>query len=192
MRGHASRDVNTDGRNFARRVLSGPNAREAGNSLRLNSEIRACTNENFFQSPHILDGAQRFALAIFDWDAPQIKDGITHELPGAVKRNIAAAIAFEDLHAALRQMIARRKDVLRLRVASERDHGRVFQQEKDIADSVVLAQVHQLLLKPQAAGVVDRTELDDGDHCGIFLNLGEHLGVHCRAYASSRAASFAK
>jgi hypothetical protein len=48
------------------------------------------------------------------------------------------------------------------------------------------------LLKPKAGGVVDRTELDDGDHCGIFLNLGEPLGVHCRAYASNRAASFAK
>ena len=50
------------------------------------------------------------------------------------------------------------------RVAAESDDGRMFEQQQDIADAVFLAQFDEALLQAQAGGVIERAELEDGDH----------------------------
>ncbi len=75
--------------------------------------------------------------------------------------DVAAAVAFEKLDAALGKEFGRGYDVCGFRVAAERDDGRVFQQEKDVADLLFFAQSDQLLLQAQAGGVVDGAELDE-------------------------------
>jgi len=52
-----------------------------------------------------------------------------------------------------------RRDIGGFCVASEGDHGRVFQQEQDIADLSGFAQVDELLLQAEAFGVADGSEL---------------------------------
>ena len=47
------------------------------------------------------------------------------------------------------------------RVAAESDDGRVFEQQKDVADAAFLAQFDEVFLQAQAGCVVDRAELED-------------------------------
>ena len=91
----------------------------------------------------------------------QVEDGIADDLSGAVKGDIAAAVAFEQLDAALGKEFGRSDYVCGFRVAAERDDRRVFEQEQDIADLFFFAQRDQLLLQAQAGGVVDGAELDE-------------------------------
>ena len=72
--------------------------------------------------------------------AAQIEDGIADDLAGAVEGDVAAAVAFEELDAALGEEFGRCDHVGSFRVAAERDDRRVFEQEQDIADLFFFAQ----------------------------------------------------
>lgn len=81
-----------------------------------------------------------------------------------MKRDIAAAIALEELDAASGKLIGRSKHVGSLGVASERDDGSVFEQQQHVADLACLAQLDQRTLQPQTFGVIDDAELDNRNH----------------------------
>src|SRR4029077_9597514 len=55
------------------RLGSGPHAREPGHPFSGNLEIGARPNQHFFEAPHILDYAQRLALAAFRRKSSQIE-----------------------------------------------------------------------------------------------------------------------
>jgi len=95
---------------------------------------------------------------------PQIKDGITHQLPEPVKRNVPAAIAFEDLYAATCQRIGRSEYVGSSGVAAESNHRWMFKQQQNVADRSRLAQIDQRPLQPQTFAVMKPTELDHRNH----------------------------
>jgi len=81
-----------------------------------------------------------------------------------MKGHIAAAIAFEDLHAARRQGVGRGQYMSGFGIASQGNDGRMFEQQQHVTDLSSLAQIDQLLLQAEAFGVVNLTELDDGNH----------------------------
>src|SRR5258708_219262 len=91
-----------------------------------------------------------------------------------MKRDIAAAITLKDLDAASGELFSRCEHVGSFGVASEGDHRRVFEQKQDIADLSSLAQVNQLPLQPNPFGVINLTELDDGNHVAV-----EIIGPQC-------------
>jgi hypothetical protein len=57
-----------------------------------------------------------------------------------VESDIAAAITFEKLNAALGKQFRRRNYVGRLRVAARGDDWRVFEEEKNVANLIFFAQ----------------------------------------------------
>ena len=83
-----------------------------------------------------------------------------------MKRNIAAAIALEQLDAASGKLVGRRKHIGNLGVAPESDDGSALEQQQHIADLSPLAQIDQPLLQAQTFGIVEGAELDDGNHHG--------------------------
>jgi hypothetical protein len=93
-------------------------------------------------------------------EAAQVEDGIADDLAGAVEGNVAAAVAFEKLDAALGKEFGRGDYVCGFRIAAERDNRRMFKQQQHVADFFFLAQSDQLLLQAQAGGVINGAELD--------------------------------
>src|SRR5580704_11026018 len=94
----------------------------------------------------------------------QIEDRIADQLAGAVESDVAAAVAFEDFYAALREKFGGSDYVGGFGVATERDYRLVLQEEKDVADFFFFAQGDQLLLQAETRGVVDGAELENGNH----------------------------
>ena len=97
----------------------------------------------------------------------QVEDGVADDLAGSVEGDVASAVAFEKLDAALGEEFGRSDHVGGFRVAAQGDDRRVFEQQQDVADLLFFAQCDELLLQAQAGGVVDGAELDDGDQNSI-------------------------
>jgi len=81
-----------------------------------------------------------------------------------VECHVAPSIALEHLYAALSELFGRGNDVGRFRVASQGDDGRVLEQEENVADLALFAEIDEPLLQTQGGGVVDRVEMEDRDH----------------------------
>jgi hypothetical protein len=81
-----------------------------------------------------------------------------------VECHITAAIALEYFDSALGQKLGGGEDVLRMGIAPQSDDRCVLKKEKHVFDSALLAQCHQLLLETEAGRIVNRAELEDGDH----------------------------
>jgi hypothetical protein len=60
----------------------------------------------------------------------EVEDGVGDELAGAVIRDVAAAVYFDDVDAALREGVARLKQVGLVGVSAEGEYGGVFDQEE--------------------------------------------------------------
>jgi hypothetical protein len=95
--------------------------------------------------------------------AAEIKDGIADDLTRAVEGDIATAITFEKLDAALGEGFGGGDDICGFRVAAQRDDWFVLEQEKDVADFFFFAEVDEPPLQAQARGVIYGAELDDRD-----------------------------
>ena len=80
-----------------------------------------------------------------------------------MKCNVTSAIAFENFHAALCELLRRGEHVRSFGIPAEGDHRRVLQQKKNIADAAFFAQVNQLLLQAEGRRVVESAELEDGN-----------------------------
>jgi hypothetical protein len=94
-----------------------------------------------------------------------------------MKRNIAAAIALEDLDSACRQRIGGSEYISRARIASKRNDRRMFEQQQHVADLASLAQIDQLPLQPQSFCIIKLTELDDRNHVAIEIIGSERVPV---------------
>jgi hypothetical protein len=81
-----------------------------------------------------------------------------------MKRNVAPAIALENLHPASRQGFGRSEHVSSLSVASKGNDGRVLEEEEGVADLSRFAMFDQTLLEPQPFAIFDNTKLDNGNH----------------------------
>ena len=85
-----------------------------------NREIGAGADQYFLQPAHEFDSAQSFTYdSICRRESTKIEDGIAHDLSRTVESNVAAAIAFVKLYAALGQEFSRCNHVGRFRIAPE-------------------------------------------------------------------------
>ena len=107
-------------------------------------------------------GPRRAPLAIAQ--AAQIEDGVADELAGAVIGDVAAAIDLVQGDAAAGQQLVGGENVGAAGVAAQREHGRVLEQQKHVADAALLAQSDQLFLQAQRFGVVHAAEIERLDH----------------------------
>ena len=78
-----------------------------------------------------------------------------------MESHVTAAVGFEDFDTAMGELFGRSEDVFRFGVSSQRNHWRVLQQQKNVADEAVFTQVDQPLLQLQTSGVIYNFELDD-------------------------------
>ena len=123
-------------------------------------EICTRSDQDFFESSHILNCAESLPLAVRRKTA-QIEDRICDQLARSMESHVTAAIAFEDFDTALGELFGRSENVFRFGVSSQRNHWRVLQQQKNVADGAIFPQVDQPLLQLQTSGVIHNVELDD-------------------------------
>ena len=86
-----------------------------------------------------------------------------------MKRDVPAAIAFENLNPARRQRLGRSQHIRRLRIPAQRNHRRMFQQQEHVADLPGFAQLDEFFLKTQAVGISKLPELDNRNHVAIEI-----------------------
>ena len=91
----------------------------------------------------------------------QIKDRICDQLTRSMESHVTAAVGFEDFDTALGELFGRSENVFRFGISSQRDYRSVLQQQKNVADEAIFAQVDQPLLQLQTSGVIHNVELDD-------------------------------
>ena len=96
--------------------------------------------------------------------AAQIEDGVADELAGAVIGDVAAAIDFVKRDAAAGQELIGSENVGAVGVAAQGEHGRMLEEQQDVADAALLAQLNQLRLQAQSFGVVDAAEIEVLNH----------------------------
>src|SRR5579863_6668124 len=162
MRGHAPRNMNSNGSNLGlatSSVKSGlgpgwsggrirvcPHSRQSRYTLRGNTKVSAAADQNFFQAAHVLDRAQRLPLAIGGVETTQVEHRITHQLSRTVEGYVAAAITLAHPHAAIGKLFRRGDDVGGFSIAAQSDHRRVLEQQKYIANATFFSQLDQSLL----------------------------------------------
>ena len=96
--------------------------------------------------------------------AAQIEDRVADKLAGAVIGDVAAAVDLVERDAARGQKLVRRQDICALGVAAQREHGRMLEQQKHVADAAFGAQRDQLLLQAQCLAVIHAPEIEVLDH----------------------------
>ena len=99
-----------------------PNAREALDSCRLDSELGRRFDERLLEIAHVLLHVLAVAL--------QIQDGVAHELARSVERGLAAAVRFDDLH--LRFL--RNVELPGVGAPSQRHDGRMLEEDDGVGD----------------------------------------------------------
>ena len=137
----ALRDMDADGGDLFlgdAAAGDGPDAGAFADALGHHAEVAAGADEDLFEQADEVDRAEVWA-ALAGEVAAQIDDGIADELTGAVVGDVAAAIDFVDLDAALSEVLVRGKDVGAGGVASEREDGRMLEEEQRVADELLLA-----------------------------------------------------
>jgi hypothetical protein len=81
-----------------------------------------------------------------------------------VEGNISAAIALKYFDAALGKELRRCNDIVCFRIPAQGNDRGVLQQEQSVPDTPLFPKSNKLFLKSKPGGVVDRAELEDGDH----------------------------
>ena len=84
-----------------------------------------------------------------------------------------------------------------MRVAAQRQHRRMLQQQQHIADALLVAQLHQLRLQPQALVVAHTPEIEVLNHgfivtTGCFDRGDDQLWVRCWKMPAKAARSRTK
>ena len=118
-----------------------PYAGQSGDPFAGDAVIGRDTNQHVFDIPHI---AMHIAAI-----GPQIENGITDELPGAVIRDVAAAARFMNFDAALVEFVRRGEEVRlrRVQLHAERDDVRMLQQQEKIGHRTRAPLLHQHALQ---------------------------------------------
>ena len=94
----------------------GPDTCQTYYSLCGDREIGASPHKDIFEAADEFDYAQSFALGAGAGEAAEIEDRIADDLAGAVKGDVAAAVAFEEFDAAVFQKFRRGYDVCGFRI----------------------------------------------------------------------------
>ncbi len=135
----------------------GPDAGEGGDAFTGDAEVAAGTDEHFFETADVCDGADARR------GGAEVEDGIADELSGAVEGDIAAAVGFEQFDAAGGEGFAGEEDVAAVGVAAEGDDGRMFEEKEGVADTVLFAEFDEGLLEVERGGVVGEAEMEEVD-----------------------------
>src|SRR5260370_13496896 len=140
VRGYALRDMNSNGGDlfFADTASGhGPDTGELTDALGHHAEVAAGSDQSFFEEANVVHGAEVWAF-FSGKIATQIEDGIPDELTWAVVGNVSTAIDLVQFHPALCEQFVADQDVGAMRIATERKHRRMFQQEQRVVDKVLL------------------------------------------------------
>jgi hypothetical protein len=92
-----------------------------------------------------------------------------------VEGHVAAAIALENLDAEFRNFFRRGNHIRTIGIPPESDDRAMLEKKKYVANSALFAQFYQPLLQAQASSVINRSELDDGNH---VLTLSRKSPTH--------------
>ncbi len=139
-----------------------PDARQSANATGLNTEFGAKADESFFQKADEVHGADAATTLITQ--AAQIEDGVANELARAVIGDVTATVDVVECDTAAGKKFTGGKDVGAVRITAQGKDRRMFEEQKNITDAVLLAHFNQLRLKTQRFAVVDAAEIEVLDH----------------------------
>ena len=92
-------------------------------------------------------------------EAAQIKNWIAYDLSWTVEGDIATAVRFEYFDSARFQFCFWRQHIRSSRIAAERDHRGVLEQQQHVADAAFFPEVDEFLLQRESGRVIDPSEL---------------------------------
>src|SRR5260370_34354932 len=140
VRGDALRDMNSNGGDlfFADAASGhGPEAGELTDALGRHAEVPAGSDQSFFEQANVVHGAEVWAF-FSGKIATQIEDGIPDELTWAVVGNVSTAIDLVQFHPALCEQFVAGQHVGAMRIATERQHRRMFHAEECVVEKVLV------------------------------------------------------
>ena len=108
----------------------------------------------------------------------------------SVEGHIAASVALEHLDTLFSKFFRRSNHIRTVGVSAKSDDWTVLEQKQYVANSALFAQVDQPLLQAQSGGVINCSELDDGDHVS-HLYGGEFYALMAIPYTLLDASSMA-
>ncbi len=148
--------MHADGRDLA---IAHPDARLARIARGDDVPRRERANHHLFEPAQVPVQVLRVLL--------EVDDGISDELPRAVKRDVAAALHLEQLHAARREQLGCGEQVALLGGPSQRDHGRVLDEEQEVVgDGPRQARPRRLALQGERVGVGHDAKVGDLELAG--------------------------
>ncbi len=142
-------------------------AGQSANAACLDAKFAAEADKGFFHETDKVDGAEPSAFRVAQ--TAQIEDWVADQLARPVKRDIASAIDLVQSDAALRQQLIGGKNVGAFGIAPQREHRRMFEKQKRVADQVVGAQVDEFSLQAQRVSIIHSAEIEVLDHRLIRL-----------------------
>ena len=177
--GDAAGDVDADGADlaFAARVVfvhgsaavvrraagrRAPDAGETADAAGTDAEDAAETDEGLFHEADEVDRAEAAAVGVAE--AAQIEDGVADELAGAVIGDVAAAVDLVEGDAAAGQQFVGGEDVGAVGVAAEGEHRRMLEQQQDVVDAALEAQLDELRLEAKSLVVGNAAEIEVLNH----------------------------
>ncbi len=97
-------------------------------------------------------------------EAAEIEDGVADELAGAVIGDVAATVDLVEGYAAAGKELVGGEDVGAAGVTAEGENGRMLEQEQDVFDAALEAEVNELRLQPEACVIRHAAEIEVLDH----------------------------
>jgi hypothetical protein len=150
VRRHPTRDAYADGAELG---VSQPYARMLRDALSGDSEVGACSDHDLLEIANVtMDVA-----AVGGEVENRIDDG----LPGAMKRDVAAASALENVDALGAEGVDGKQQMLSSSIATQGDDGRMLHEQHSVGDQPLLALRHEPLLKLQGLGVGEQAVSSD-------------------------------
>jgi len=178
--GDPAGDVNADGADlaFTARVIFihggtgrvrraagrwAPDAGETADAAGGHAVDSADTDEGFFDEAHKVDGTKAGGAAGVA-EAAEVEDGVADELAGAVIGDVAAAVDFVKGDAAAGKELVGGQDVGAVGVAAKGENARVFEEEQDVVDAALEAELDQLRLETKSFAVGNAAEIEVLNH----------------------------
>ena len=131
-----------------------PHAGEARDAAGAHAVDAAEADQGFLHLPYEIDWPHAAAAGIAK--AAEVEDGIPYQLPRTVISHVTAAIDLVQRDAAAGEQRVGRQHVGAVGVAAQGQNGRMFQQQQNIPDPSLVAQLHQLSLQAERFVVGER------------------------------------
>lgn len=139
--------MHADSRDFA---PFHPHSRQLGDAAGGDSKLSQSVDDHLFDGAHVTDHVTLPFAQIEDWVADQ--------LPGAVVGDVASAVGRVKGNAGTPQDFFAGQQVLHAPVTPQRDHMRVLEQQKLVANLSLLALASEVLLQLERLRVIDAPE----------------------------------